>query len=66
MSVYLAGMSETPPRPTPSARPEEDTDLASSHAQQETIERFGPLVMRRTRKDDGRALIYYSDLTGPR
>jgi hypothetical protein len=53
--------SATPPAeepPEPSSR-DPDGDLASAATRND--ERYGPLQVRRTRKDDGRALILYSD-----
>jgi hypothetical protein len=57
----MASGSATPPAEDP---PEPGSGDPEGHPTSEATgddERYGPLVVRRTRKDDGRALILYSD-----
>jgi len=48
--------AEDPPEPGSGDPPGDPTSGATGGD-----ERYGPLAVRRTRKDDGRALILYSD-----
>ena len=51
--------AEQPPEPGPG-----DSNGGRAAATPGEEERYGPLRVRRTRKDDGRALILYSDTRG--
>jgi hypothetical protein len=51
----LGGMASNPAATPPGERPPVDQEQA-----QEQLERYGPLTLARTRKDDGRRLILYS------
>jgi hypothetical protein len=48
--------AEDPPEPGSGEPPDDPTSEPMGGG-----ERYGPLAVRRTRKDDGRALILYSD-----
>jgi hypothetical protein len=57
----MASGSTTPPAEEPPEPGSRDPDGGRPGAAPGEEERYGPLRVRRTRKDDGRALILYSD-----
>jgi hypothetical protein len=57
----MASGSATPPAEEPPEPGSGDPDGGRASAAPGEDERYGPLRVRRTRKDDGRALILYSD-----
>ncbi len=68
ITLYLARMSEGERAvPRPQQRSEQENSERRAPAAQDALdaevperERYGPLEVERTRKDDGRVLIYYS------
>jgi hypothetical protein len=58
--------SAKPPAEEPPEPGSRDPEGDPSGAAPGDDERYGPLVVQRTRKDDGRALILYSDARGGR
>lgn len=60
----MASGSATPPAEDPPEPGSGDPNGGRADAAPGEEERYGPLRVRRTRKDDGRALILYSDTTG--
>ncbi|HEX3452331.1 MAG TPA: hypothetical protein VHS26_03440 [Solirubrobacteraceae bacterium] len=57
----MASGSATPPAEEPPEPGSGDPEGDPTGAATGDDERYGPLVVQRTRKDDGRALILYSD-----
>ena len=60
----MASGSATPPAEEPPEPASGDPNGGPAAAAPGEEERYGPLRVRRTRKDDGRALILYSDTRG--
>lgn len=60
----MASGSATPPAEEPPEPGSGDADDGRAAAAPGEEERYGPLRVRRTRKDDGRGLILYSDARG--
>jgi hypothetical protein len=57
----MASGSATPPAEEPPQPGSGDPEVDPTDAAAGDEERYGPLRVLRTRKDDGRALILYSD-----
>jgi hypothetical protein len=60
----MASGSATPPAEEPPEPASGDPSGGRGGAAPGAEERYGPLRVHRTRKDDGRALILYSDARG--